>query len=69
MRAQLRKLWEARSPRDRLAILILSAVVGVVLYLWLVQSATGARARLGSSVSALREQAARLLYNSTSYIS
>jgi type II secretory pathway component PulM len=60
MRAQLRKLWESRSPSDRLVILILAAVVGAMLYLWMVQAAAGARARLGSSVAALREQAARL---------
>ena len=60
MRAQLRKLWESRSPRDRVLIAVLAAVVGVALYLWLVQSAYRARAQLGSSVSLLREQSIRL---------
>ncbi|MDH5534577.1 MAG: type II secretion system protein M [Betaproteobacteria bacterium] len=60
MRARLRKLWESRSPRDRVVIAILAAVVGAVLYLWLVQSAYQARTQLGSSVSVLRAQALRL---------
>ena len=60
MRAQLRKLWESRSPRDRLMIAVLAAVVGIALYLWLVQSAYRTRAQLGTSVSALRAQAIRL---------
>lgn len=60
MNARLRKLWESRSPRDRIIIAALAAVVGVLLYLSLVQSAYRARLQLGSSVSALRMQAQRL---------
>ncbi len=60
MKARLRKLWESRSPRDRVIIAVLAAVVGIALYLSLVQSAYRARARLGSSVSVLRVQAQRL---------
>lgn len=60
MKARLRTLWESRSPRDRLVIAVLVAVVGAVLYLWLVQSANRARTQLGSSVSVLRAQALRL---------
>lgn len=60
MRARLRKLWESRSPRDRVVIAILAAVVAAALYLWLVQSAYRARSQLGSSVSVLRAQALRL---------
>ena len=60
MKARLLKLWESRSPRDRVAIAVLAAVVGAVLYLWLVHSAYRARAQLGSSVSALRAQTLRL---------
>jgi len=60
MNARLRKLWESRSPRDRIIIMALAAVVGVALYLALVQSAYRARIRLGSSVSDLRAQALRL---------
>jgi len=60
MKARLRKLWESRSPRDRVIIAVLAAVVGVALYLSLVQSAYRARAQLGSSVSVLRAQALRL---------
>ena len=60
MKARLRKLWESRSPRDRTIITVLAVVVGVVLYLALVQSAYRARAQLGSSLSVLRAQALRL---------
>ena len=60
MKARLRKLWESRSPRDRVIIAMLAAVVGVALYLSLVQSAYRGRSQLGASVSALRVQALRL---------
>ena len=60
MKAQLLKLWEARSPRDRIIIMVLAALVGVLLYLSLVQSAYRARTQLGASVSVLRAQALRL---------
>lgn len=60
MKARLRKLWESRSPRDRVLIAVLAAVVGAVLYLSLVQSAYRARVQLGSSVAVLRGQALRL---------
>jgi general secretion pathway protein M len=60
MKARLRKLWESRSPRDRVMIAVLAAVVGAALYLSLVQSAYRARTQLGSSVSVLRAQALRL---------
>ena len=60
MKARLRKLWESRSPRDRIMIAVLAAVVGVMLYLLLVQSASLARTQLGASLSVLRVQALRL---------
>jgi len=60
MKARLRKLWESRSPRDRVIIAVLAALVAAALYLALVQSAYRGRAKLGSSVTALRTQA-RLL--------
>ena len=60
MNARLRNLWESRSPRDRVIIAVLAAVVGGLLYLWLVQSAYRARIQLGSSLSVLRTQAQRL---------
>ncbi|MFH1603471.1 MAG: type II secretion system protein GspM, partial [Pseudomonadota bacterium] len=60
MKIWLGKLWESRSPRDRVAIAVLAAVVAAALYLWLVQSAYRARTRLDSSVSVLRAQAIRL---------
>jgi general secretion pathway protein M len=60
MRAQLRKIWESRSPRDRVLIAILAAVVAAVLYSWLAQSAQRARTQLGASLSVVRAQAIRL---------
>ena len=65
MRARLRKIWESRSPRDRVLIAILAAVVAVVLYLWLIQSAQRARTQLDASLSVLRSQAIRLDLDAT----
>ncbi len=65
MRARLRKAWESRSPRDRLLIAILAAVIAAVLYLWLIQSAQRARTQLNGSLSVLRAQAIRLDLNAT----
>ena len=60
MRARLQKLWESRSPRDRVILAVLAAIVGVALYLVLAQSAYRGRAQLGTSLSVLRMQALRL---------
>ena len=60
MRAQLRKAWESRAPRERVIIAALAAILGTVLYVWLVQSAWQARMQLRTSVTSLRAQAARL---------
>ena len=60
MKARLLKLWESRSPRDRVIITVLAALVGAALYLALVQSAYRARTQLGTSVTTLRMQALRL---------
>jgi general secretion pathway protein M len=65
MRARLRKIWESRSPRDRVLIAILAAVVAVLLYLWLAQSAQRARTQLGTSLSVLRAQAIGLDLDAT----
>ena len=65
MRARLRQIWESRSPRDRVLIAILAAVVAAVLYLWLAQSAQRARTQLGASLSVLRAQAIRLDLDAT----
>ncbi len=67
MKNHLRKLWESRSPRDRVVIAVLAVVVAVALYLWLVQSAYRARAQLGASVSVLRTQAVRLNADAAEY--
>ena len=60
MRAQLHKAWESRAPRERVIIAALAAILGTVLYVWLVQSAWQARMQLRTSVTSLRAQAARL---------
>ncbi len=65
MKARLRKIWESRSPRDRVLIAILAAVVAAVLYLWLLQSAQRARTQLDASLSVLRAQAIRLDLDAT----
>ncbi|MCK9285104.1 MAG: type II secretion system protein M [Rhodocyclaceae bacterium] len=60
MRIQPVKMWQSRSPRERTVIAVLAAIVGVVFYVWLVQSAAQARAQLRSSVTVLRAQVLRL---------
>ena len=60
MRNALRKLWESRSPRERLVVAVLVALLGAALYLWLIQSAHRSRVQLGRSVSQLRAEAIRL---------
>lgn len=65
MRARLLKLWESRSPRDRVLIAILAAAVAALLYLWLAQSAQRARTQLGASLPVLRAQAVRLDQDAT----
>ena len=65
MRARLRKIWESRSPRDRLVIAVLAVLVGAALYFWLLQSAYRARTQLGASLSVLRTQANRLMLDAT----
>lgn len=65
MKARLLKIWESRSPRERVVIAVLAAVAGALLYLWLAQSAYRARTQLGTSLTALRAQAARLEQDAT----
>lgn len=60
MRAQLRKIWESRAPRERTIIAIMMVVLGVALYWWLVQSGGQAHTKLRASVTTLRAQATRL---------
>jgi len=60
MRAQLRKAWESRAPRERAIIAALAVALGAAVYVWLVQSAWQARAQLQPAVATLRAQAARL---------
>lgn len=60
MRAQLRRFWEARAPRERVVVAVLAAILGAALYLGLVQSADRARAQLRTSVTMFQAQAARL---------
>lgn len=60
MKNTLRTLWQSRAPSERLAIAIVSVVIGACLYLWLVQSADRGRTQLAKSVSQLRADALRL---------
>lgn len=60
MKAHLRRLWESRSPRERIVAAVLAAIVAAVLYAWLVQSAERARAQLRASVAKLRTEAVRV---------
>ena len=67
MRARLLRLWESRAPRERRVIAVLAAVLGIALYLWIVQSAERARGQLKISVTALRTQAAGLEQQAVEY--
>lgn len=67
MSARLRRLWESRAPRERMVVAILTAVLGAVLYLWLVQSAGQARVQLRTNVTTLRAQAVRLEQQAAEY--
>lgn len=60
MRARILKLWESRAPRERTFIAVLTIVLGVTMYLWLVTEADRARAQLRASVPVLQVQAVRL---------
>ena len=60
MKAQLHKIWGSRAPRERAIIGALSLILGVALYVWLVQSAGQARGQLLTDVTTLRSQSIRL---------
>lgn len=57
---KLRKRWESLASRERRVLGALAIVLGIVLYLWLVQSAGRARQQLGVAVAGLHAQASRL---------
>jgi general secretion pathway protein M len=67
LRAPLGAFWKARTPIERIAIIGLSVVVAVLLYFWLVQSATHARAQLKISVPQLKAQAVRVEQQAAEY--
>ena len=60
MRAALKKAWASRSPRERVVVAALAAVVGAACYMVLLQSAERGRGQLRTSVAALRTQAVLL---------
>ena len=60
MKAVLRRAWEARSPRERLVIAVLAAVLGAASYFLILYSLDRARGQLRASVASLRTQAALL---------
>jgi general secretion pathway protein M len=60
MKAVLRKVWESRSPRERMVVAVLAAVLGAASYLLVLHSADRARGQLRTSVATLRTQAALL---------
>jgi len=60
VRAALKKAWASRSPRERVVVAALAAVVGAACYMVLLQSAERGRGQLRTSVAALRTQAVLL---------
>jgi len=67
MKAALRRAWQSRAPRERIAIAVLAAVLGAALYAWLLHSADRARGQLRASVATLRTQAALLEQQAAEY--
>lgn len=67
MTTRLQELWDSRAPREKLLVAAAFAIVVAVLYLWLLQSAAEARARLKQSVAALRVQIVQLDQQSVEY--
>lgn len=60
MKLPLRDLWESRTPRERVVMSALAAVMVLALYLGFAQSAGQARQQLRATVTTLRMQAIRL---------
>jgi type II secretory pathway component PulM len=60
MKAALKKAWQSRSPLERMVIAGLAAVLAIMGYVLLVQSAERGRAQLRASVTSLRTQAVLL---------
>jgi general secretion pathway protein M len=67
MRAALRRLWMSRSPRERLVLAVLAALLAAVAYPWLLVTADRARTQLGERVAASRTQAALLEQRAAEY--
>jgi len=67
MKAVLRRIWESRSPRERMVIAVLAAVLGAASYAWLLHSADRARVQLRTSIATLRTQAALLDQQATEH--
>jgi general secretion pathway protein M len=57
MKKRAQTLWESRSPRERKVITVMAIVLGVALYVVLVQNTWRGRAQLRTSIAALRTQA------------
>jgi len=58
VKAELRKAWASRSPRERMIIVALAAVLGAASYLSVLHLAGQSRGQLRASVATLRTQAA-----------
>lgn len=67
MKEHLHKAWVSRSPRDRALMLALVAIIGLMLYVWLVRSGGQARLHLRSVVTTLKVQAVRLDWQAMEY--
>ena len=67
MKARFLAYWESRAPRERMVFVVLTAVLGVALYWWLVQSAERARGQLKTSVTTLKAQAVGLEQHAVEY--
>ena len=67
MKNHLHNLWHSRTSGEKAVMAIAMAVVAVLLYSWLVVSATQARSRLENRVTSLRARAIQLEQQSAEY--
>ncbi len=67
MKIRLHSLWQSRTPGERTAVVMTLAIALILLYAWLVQSATDARTRLKTAITTLQAQSVQLDKQSLEY--
>lgn len=67
MKTSLHELLKSRPLPERVALVVVSAILGALLYLWLLKSASLARSQLRSNIPLLKAQAARFEQEAVEY--